>query len=358
MSTLPSFGLRLPGAFPGPGRVSQQNRALSGGWVAPLPGDVFVLRRPWFGSSAPDSRKRVLAIADNFDDKDFPLLYLNRDGEKKPAKLTSHGEMVAAYARMVVPDIEIARYPVKRTAQGNLDLLPALQAIYADIRGGKPIDAINVSFAVSVPIQRLREDLLIPGLRAENVKDLRRFILARLHKLCIDRIENEEVRKRFGNAWQSALGNLRTQLYVLQELGRKCPLFLSAGNDGPGYLNLLSLARNVITVGALRPDGTKAHYSNDNQLVSRWERVGYPLIIRTAGKRVIGFDLNVPGREARNRPLPLPVHNLRVIDRTVRKHWGVLQQSDYELSLPYGTSLAAPQAAAKAAMSGKRLNLA
>lgn len=357
-SALPTFGTKPP-----TDQFIRRNPASEPGSLIPFSTPGSRPRRNYvrtlsFQGLQP-GRFKVLAVVDDFEDKRHALFSVNKDGKLQPAGLVSHGEMVEAYAKLVHPRLEIKRYQVQKTERpGQANIIPALQAVYRDIRDGEAIDAVNVSFAIPVPFQRLKEDLSLPTLTPDNVKHFRRAIQRRLHMLKPEKVADPGIRELLGENWDRTVKTVKTQLHVLKELGKRVPVYLPAGNHGPDVFNLLSLAPHVITVGALSPSGKRARYSGNNSLVSQWETVGYPVIPKMYGKRLRGFGFKVPLKPESIRQISFPAHAVLFPDRELRKHWGVLPLQNRQMHAPYGTSFAAPQAAAKAATTGKRLNLA
>ncbi len=52
---------------------------------------------------------------------------------------------------------------------------------------------------------------------------------------------------------------------------------ISAGNRGKDAINVYSLARNAVVVGALNENGNKANFSSENSLVTHWRQGVYPV---------------------------------------------------------------------------------
>lgn len=203
----------------------------------------------------------ALAIVDDFRRKSASLFRQKHNEERIPNCFVSHGDMVEAHARLVAPQLPIFNYQaviINPEFRGhhmyvNRPLRELLDDITSDKRN---IKAVCLSAANPVPIEQLREDLGLPQLTPENLMNYRDEIARNFDKLHLEKLPECKVEmQELGISPERYRRYLRTTLHLLQEIGKHAPVYVGAGNNGPGWFNLLLLAKGTIGVGALTADG-------------------------------------------------------------------------------------------------------
>lgn len=105
--------------------------------------------------------------------------------------LVSHGHIVEAHAKTANPNIQIYRIQTPHLYRKDLlklgqkypDIPTALRKLKKELETNSSINAINLSFGLAIPIQRLQEDLGLPDLTAENIQRYRKTILKNFDKI-------------------------------------------------------------------------------------------------------------------------------------------------------------------------------
>ena len=124
----------------------------------------------------------------------------------------------------------------------------------------KIFDVINLSCGVDIKIKKLAEELKM-NLTAENLAEKQQEI-----KNAMNNYKGDY--KIFG----ITLDKIAKFINLMDTISAKGTRFyISAGNSGKEYVNLLNLTNNSINVGALNYKGEKTQYSSDNSLINRWE---------------------------------------------------------------------------------------
>lgn len=77
----------------------------------------------------------------------------------------------------------------------------------------------------------------------------------------------------------------------MEAIAKRCPVYLSAGNNGNTMLNTLTLAEGVHKVGAVDAQGEKTHFTASHGLINRFAK-GVLAVHKVDG----GFDLTGSGR--------------------------------------------------------------
>lgn len=315
--------------------------------------------------ASPVDEGATLAIVDDYQGSGIPafvkkLTLLGRlMMESSTNGFVSHGHIVEAHARLSNPDINIYRVQVPyqtRLGQTFYDVRTALRVLKKDLDTGKPIDAVNLSFGLSIPLERIRKDLKLPNLTAENLPLYRETILKEMKNIKLDKLPELS---GLGFLKRGQKSYLQDTITLLEQIAQKTPIYLSAGNDGKDCLNLFSLAKGVTTVGATDTEPGVAEYSGKNGFVRKWAQATRRLLpIKTRDGKLAGFALtqdNHPKRFAyvSNRQVLIPLDALRM--RWWGRWWAGLKGAfvvNYRLS---GTSFAAPQVAARQAQHLHRL---
>lgn len=307
----------------------------------------------------------ILAIVDDYQGSGIPAFAKKRSllgrlmMESPTNGFVSHGHIVEAHARMSTPDINIYRVQVPyhtRLGQTFFDVRTALRGLKQDLDTGKPIDAVNLSFGLSIPLERIRKDLKIPELTAENLPLYRDTILKEMKNIKLDTLPELS---GLGFLKRGQKTYLQDTIALLEQIAQKTPIYLSAGNDGINYVNLFSLAKGVTTVGATGTESGATEYSGKNGLVQKWAQATRRLLpIKTRDGQLAGFALtrdNHPKRFAytTNRRVLIPADALKM--RWWGRWWAGLKGAFVVNCALSGTSFAAPQVAARQAQRFHRL---
>lgn len=154
-----------------------------------------------------------------------------------------------------------------------------LGAVIEDItKKGVKYDALNLSEDISLPFATL-STVTGKKITPENISQYKA------------EIENLILSDDSG-----AMGDLRGILQKLDKISSHgVKIYISAGNEGKNNFNLLSLAKNVKSVGALDRWGSKASYSADNSLVNSWACGSSDVKKIKDSKGKIGFDFTGDG---------------------------------------------------------------
>lgn len=260
------------GGRPAPGLL----RGLAGGELPEVP--------PVAGAPVPSPEEHAaeracrsadpVLVVDNFSTMPGRVRpYIDADGDGTPD--VGHGEIVAA----------LYRATGKRVLKRNMDLDGSIENLVrivgraaAELEAGTlRISAVNLSQVTEVSLEGLNRDLAVDPPATPAEIGARRAELARA------------VRRLMDEAGSPAFGKLGEVFARLRARG--VPVLFAAGNAGPEKINLLGMLPGAISVGSLRPDGSKAGTSADSSLVGLWRR-GEHGARRVPG----GLDLDGDGR--------------------------------------------------------------
>ncbi len=362
------MGMQISSAWGGPKTsfVAQKNQ-----WGQPL--------RPLPRGSRPPLHKRPLVwaegdlgIVDDFKTPTIPVFV------KKPTLLSrlrlehplngyaTHGQVVEAHARMVDPTLTIHRVQVPYDyVKRQWDMRAALTETKRQLDNGKVMDAINLSFGVSIPIESLQQDLKLPALTANNIHQYRDTILENFHKVKINRAQELAT---LGLTGRKNRKYIKDCVDLLEAMAEKVPVFISSGNSGPNEINLMNLARGTVGVGAtgarqesassekLKPvrfTSGVAEYSAKNGLVTQWGQATKRFIpVKDEKGQLVGLtlhDVNSRRKVAytREREVLIPLNALHF--RKIGGWWEGLKDAGIRNHPLTGTSFASPQVAAKVA---------
>ncbi len=295
----------------------------------------------------------VLAIVDEFCRQDAPLMTKTLASGKQQDFYATHGALVEAHARMVVPDLRVLRYQTQPIGIGRShDLNPALAELLKDLEAGTPIHAVNVSTCISVPFFRLREGLQLPELNGENVMSFREHILEHLSRIRLFE-ENQDLKNRMAACGFKPGPVIKASIGFLDRIAEKVPVCIASGNTGPENFNLLLLARNATGVGASAGKYKQCLYSGKNECVQEWADVTTKTapVLSDAQDEVKGFTLQqlmdfTPFYRERERSALLPMSQVRNLQAGQERIW---DDRLWGCNILQGTSYAAPQVAARKA---------
>lgn len=163
------------------------------------------------------------------------------------------------------------------------------------LRQGQKVDGVNFSIATAnTTLADLAEVTGLP-LSPRNAHRYREAIRERLFHLA-DQVKagaplNDKAH-RFGCYAQV--------IRSMEALGRwGVPVHVAAGNEGPGHLNLYSLAKNAVTVGATNAKGEKTAYTADsshNPFVTEFAQGDFNVRPIQRNGKVVGYDVTGSGK--------------------------------------------------------------
>jgi hypothetical protein len=237
-------------------------------------------------TSQQSALKATAYVVDDFAKKSVDL---NFDGK---ADIT-HGDLVSAYLRSKgIEPINIERNQVRGNREsGFLKLIELAEKIES---GKLPVGAVNLSWGININIETFGRKLALP-LNADNLQQYRDRIIERLQTLKTEGDLPLYSYKKRGlfrdNIIEDRPSTFLYRIEVCERLVRLgCPIYRAAGNNGHIYFDPVSLAKGVITVGALNGNGKIAEYSGHNSLVKKWATGDYsPSLVKG------GIDLTNDG---------------------------------------------------------------
>jgi hypothetical protein len=295
----------------------------------------------------------VLAIVDEFCRQDAPLMTKTLASGKQQDFYTTHGSLVEAHARMVVPDLRVRRYQTQPIGIGRShDLNPALAELLKDLESGMPIHAVNVSTCISVPFSRLREGLQLPELSGENVMSFREHILEHLNRIRLFE-ESQDLKNSMAACGFKPGPVIKASIGLLDRIAEKVPVCIASGNTGPENFNLLLLARNATGVGASAGKYKQCLYSGKNERVKEWADVTTKTapVLSDHQDEMKGFTLQplgdfTPFYREQDRQALVPMSQVRNLQAGQERIW---EDRLWGCHILQGTSYAAPQVAARKA---------
>lgn len=306
----------------------------------------------WVFNSKP-FQQPVLAVVDEFKQRKIPLYTKRVLAEDYDDVFVSHGDLVAAHARLAVPGIDIQQHQVAGLAEIDFcDPNPALEELQDQLDAGNRVDAVNLSFSVSVPFQRLRTAFGLGNLSPENISEYRKIIRNGLESIRLNEV-NPETRRIFEEYGLNPTEELDASLKFLERMGEKVPVFIAAGNDGPEAFNLMLLAKNTTGVGAAKPRNQKSDYSGNNQFVTRWANArNRPVPVLDEQERLTGFNLQsaddlAPFHVTKKGNPFIPKSSMKSRQAHRENFW---LEKAWAPQILNGTSFAAPQVAAREAL--------
>ena len=153
-----------------------------------------------------------------------------------------------------------------------------LDSALKKIKQGEKIDAINLSIGFSVPYESLSSEFG-KKLTPENIKNHSKEIKSLIKKRKSFKIKTQPMKR---------LAKILDKMDTLSAKGVK--IYIASGNSYDLKFNLLTLADDVVNVGALTKRGKKACYSDKNSLINRWEKG-----VVTPKRAGNGFDITGDG---------------------------------------------------------------
>jgi hypothetical protein len=257
---------------------------------------------PSFGLSSGRSSTPIIAVIDNTSVQTQDKIDIDGDGVGDIA----HGLVCALYAQKKKPGAKLwmldseARIPEMANAYESTRIgcegrIQALNKVAQQIQQGtSQIEAVNMSLSTAETTfselgQAIGMDLSPAAVQQANPRQLKTDIRRRL-----DHLVN-----------QSELGPLPEVQYryaqfgkVLQAMERitsqGVKIYVAAGNEGPGHLNIYSLAEGARTVAAVNARGEKTAYTADtggNPFITDWVQGDYNVKAVVKNGQVEGYNL-------------------------------------------------------------------
>ena len=204
-------------------------------------------------NTSEDISKKYILVLDDFDEKD---LHINDDDTCD----ITHGELVSKIIESELPEYDVDK--IDAHVHCTSDSFFKHRLFDRILHGGKKYDAANVSVGAHISFNELSERTGIDVTR-ENVAEKAKEIKAYLKKHPKDYLMKGNI---FLDAEMGGIADFLDGLDSLSAKGTK--IYVSTCNEGPRYLNLVSLADGAIVVGAADSLDTK-YYSSENSLVRR-----------------------------------------------------------------------------------------
>lgn len=230
-------------------------------------------------------KRPTVAIVDAYLSKNNPVDLFDRTLD------ISHGQAVELFVLAQCPAANIERKNAEKfisigntktnsksnNPETNVDASIELMKLAEEVKKGKKLDAVNLSIGQAIKITTLAKATGLP-LTRENLDKYKAEIRA-------------WIMKRFSEDAKPIIEAIE------QITAAGIPVYHAAGSQGADYVNFASFANGVTTVGALAEDNkTKAPYSADNSVITRWERGDY-FITRTKDKKRDNlYDINEDGK--------------------------------------------------------------
>ena len=194
---------------------------------------------------------------------DFEKITTDVDGDGNPC--ISHGESMESLIKAFLPDADIRRFNIGKNPFGVVSgLTSEVERLLELIKQGEEFDGVNISR--SSHLAGLFSSLgLGKGVTRDNIHEFRAKLL---EQCCMD--------ERFIDK-------------MIEEMvfSHNVPVFISAGNGGPEYINQLALASGARIIGATHTDGQVCGLSPQHSLIHEYHR-GIFNIYRTQNGFSIG----------------------------------------------------------------------
>ena len=227
-----------------------------------------------------------IAIVDSFTQKTRDI---NGDGCPDLA----HGEVVEAIAKGNLNySPEIVRFDDK--SDGGVPTHQNLLEIFKKVGADKSIKAVNVSIASSANLSEINEAYNFNSKLPENKNSINKeTVFAKRNKVIECLLENE-----------SSTNLFKSVIKTLENIAKKKAVFIAAGNEMEGRLNVYNLAKGTIGVGSMATNDTskpnlsytkKSIFSGDNSALSVFSKGEYDITPIKKDGSVVGFDITEDG---------------------------------------------------------------
>ena len=205
-----------------------------------------------FNNDIKELPDKNILVLDNFSEK---VIEINDDDTCD----ITHGELISKIIETGLPGYNVERKGTYiSSVGGSFDR----ERLFNNILNGKKYKAANVSIGAEISFDELSERTGI-NVTSENIALKAREIKTYLK-------EHPDKYLKNGNSFLPAeMGGVANFIDVLDSLSAMgTKIYVSTCNEGPRYLNLVSLVDGAIVVGAADSTGTK-YYSSENTLVKK-----------------------------------------------------------------------------------------
>ncbi len=175
----------------------------------------------------------------------------------------SHGFVTSSIIEKGLPFANVFKKNIFQNSSNDsvakrLDFV--LDSALKKIKKGEKIDAINLSIGFDVPYESLSLEVG-KKLTPENIKEHSKSIKSFMKRRRSFKIKTRPMKR---------LAKVLDKMDSLSAKGVK--IYVASGNSYDMKFNLLTLADDIVNVGALTKRGKKALYSDKNSLINRWEK--------------------------------------------------------------------------------------
>ncbi len=196
---------------------------------------------------AKNDKTMRIAIIDDFTNKSVFI-----DNDNNPD--ISHGQLVKRFIQEGLPNAQIESLDMNSPH----NISTQLDYILTNIKNGQKYDAINLSAGNDANIELLSQ-ILDEKITPENLAKNKELIRNWYYSIGDD-CDNKD------------LVEIKESIQKLSEIA-SCgvPIYVAAGRNDKKTFNVMTLADNVNTVGALNSQGEKTEQLKDNSLINKWE---------------------------------------------------------------------------------------
>lgn len=226
------------------------------------------------------SKHPVIVVVDEFSFKNIDV-----DGDQRNIADTymgeiSHGEVVVAHIKTILPDAKIIQLN-----SGNYEVFNELSRLKAQ---GKQIDAVNFSASATHANFSQNGWKVATGIEVTpaNAKEKRDAVKDALSKL-----EQQDE-----NLFLKKVGQTILTIRALESLtSQGVPVYLGAGNSGETSINAYLFAEGIEVVSSTNAKGFLSSFSGDNSLVTRKARGEFNSVPVLKDGNLIGYDITANG---------------------------------------------------------------
>lgn len=262
----------------------------------------------WFQADKPGPKRHAgpsIAFVDNTIRGSNGEVDIDQDGVSD----IPHGVLAALYLRRSKANIQFLNSDVKpgTSIRNNFDAIRAgcegrinaFETLHRQIQSGKRLDAVNFSCATAgTTLNELSQVTGLP-LTADNARQHEEAIRHRLFELA-DRVPASGLNVNGLSEQEYRFAYFGKVIRSMEKLTQRgVPVTLAAGNEGPGHINIYSLARGTSTVAAVNARGEKTAYSADaplNPFIDAFARGDYNVVPVVKSGKVIGYDVTGSGK--------------------------------------------------------------
>ena len=175
----------------------------------------------------------------------------------------------------------------------------AFNEVKNQVKNGKKINAVNMSLGINYSYDDLAFFTGIP-VTQENFhlykKDIRNFfnnpdIPKKVEELSNSNRQAKEELDKFKLIAEKVTKVLKS---IEETTKQGIPVYIPAGDNGPDYINLFTLANDCISVGSYNAEGKKSPFSADNKLVN-FEQGVFNITPVSHDNLLLGYDITGSG---------------------------------------------------------------